>query len=118
MLGCTVTLAEENDPDTVDMFARREYTVVGLVNAVTYLNFERGSTSLAGGTASGFLYLLPRRSPGEYYTEIYLTVPSTGEIYSSEYQAAVDGARERSRTFWTAVRSCGMRRSAPTRRRR
>lgn len=93
MLGCTVTLAEENDPDTVDMFARREYTVVGLVNAVTYLNFERGSTSLAGGTASGFLYLLPEAFSGEYYTEIYLALPDAGEIYSSEYQAALDGVR-------------------------
>lgn len=42
-IGKTVRIADTNDEDTLDMFAYREYTIVGLGNSPTYMNYERGA---------------------------------------------------------------------------
>ena len=67
--------------------------MVGLCDAVTYLNFERGSTSLGNGSVSSYIYLLPEGFSTEYYTEIFLTIPDAGEIYSDAYEDAVEEMR-------------------------
>lgn len=92
-LGTKIVLADSNSQETFDTFAYNEYTVVGLCDAVTYLNFERGSTSLGNGSVSSYIYLLPDGFSTEYDTEIFLTIPSTGEVCSDEYEGAVDEMR-------------------------
>lgn len=92
-IGSKLVFSDNNSEETTDIFAHREYTVVGHCNAVTYINYERGTTSLAGGEASGYVYLLPEAFCAEYYTEMYLTLRERGEIYSEEYQSATDGMR-------------------------
>lgn len=53
-------ISEQNDTDTLDAFTYDTYTIVGLTDSTTYLNMERGTTKLAGGKISAFVYL-PRR---------------------------------------------------------
>lgn len=86
-VGDKIVLSEDNSQDTFDTFAYDEYTVVGLVNSSEYINFERGTTSLGSGSVSGYVYMLPEGFTTDYYTEIYLTLPQRGEIYSEEYEA-------------------------------
>ena len=74
-LGTKIVLSDSNSRETLDTFAYDEYTVVGLCDAVTYMNFERGSTSLGNGSVSSYIYLLPEGFSTEYYTEIFLTIP-------------------------------------------
>lgn len=93
-LGTKIVLSDNNSQETLDTFAYDEYTIVGLCDAVTYLNFERGSTSLGNGSVSSYVYLLPEGFSTEYYTEIFLTIPAAGEIYSDEYEDAVEALRE------------------------
>lgn len=93
MLGTTLRLSENNPGETAELFAYDAYTVVGIVNSATYLNFERGTSTLGDGTAAGFLYLLPTGVTAEYYTELYLTLPESGEMYSDTYKDAVDAMR-------------------------
>ena len=92
-LGTKIVLSDSNSQETFDTFAYDEYTVVGLCDAVTYMNFERGSTSLGNGSVSSYIYLLPEGFSTEYYTEIFLTIPAAGEIYSDAYEDAVEEMR-------------------------
>ena len=92
-LGTKIVLSDSNSQETLDTFACDIYTVVGLCDAVTYLNFERGSTSLGNGSVSSYIYLLPEGFSTEYYTEIFLTIPDTGEINSDAYEDAVEEMR-------------------------
>ena len=92
-LGTKIVLSDSNSQETLDTFACDTYTVVGLFDAVTYLNFERGSTSLGNGSVSSYIYLLPEGFSTEYYTEIFLTIPDAGGIYSDAYEDAVEEMR-------------------------
>jgi putative ABC transport system permease protein len=92
VIGTQLVLSEDNPDDTLDNFTYDAYTIVGTVNSSYYVNFERGSTSLGRGTVSGFVYLLAGGFSTDYYTEIFLTIPPSGEIYTDEYEAAVDAA--------------------------
>ena len=92
-LGKTVVLTAENDADTLDSFARREFTIVGVAKSVLYINYERGSTSIGSGTLSSFVYLLPEAFTLEYDTSLYLRLAGRqGEVYSDEYTACIDEA--------------------------
>ncbi len=88
-VGQTVTISEVNDEDTQSLFAVKEYTIVGIVRSVSYISFQRGSTSLGNGKLSGFFYLTPDGFNSDYYTEIYLTVSADGAIYSDAYNDAI-----------------------------
>ena len=92
-IGKTVILSENNSEETLNSFAHGEFTVVGIVDSSEYINFQRGTTALSGGTVSGFFYLLPSGFATDYYTEIYLSIPTDAEIYSDEYEDALDGVR-------------------------
>lgn len=88
-IGKTITVSQSNDKDTLDQFKYTEYTIVGLANSVCYLNLERGTTNLAGGSLSGFVYIPEDGFSFDCYTEAYVTLSSGGEIFSEEYEAAV-----------------------------
>lgn len=90
MLGKKITLSKSNSEETFDTFAFDEYTVVGLVNSSEYINFQRGTTALSNGKATGFVYLLSDGFTTDYFTEIYLKLPGTYEIHSKEYEDAID----------------------------
>ena len=92
-LGRTVVLTEENSEDTLDSFARREFTITGIAKSVLYINYERGGTSIGSGTLSSFVYLLPEAFALDYDTELYLRLAGPrGEVYSDEYTACIDAA--------------------------
>ena len=92
-LGKTVVLTEENDEDTLDSFARREFTIVGIAKSVLYINYERGGTSIGSGTLSSFVYILPEAFALDYETSLYLRLAGRqGEVYSDDYTACIDEA--------------------------
>ena len=89
-LGKQVTLLADNDPDTLELFAARSYTLVGLARSPRYISGDRGSTSLGSGSLEGFV-LLPREGfSSEAYHEMLLWFDLPGAIYSEEYNAARD----------------------------
>ena len=89
-IGNTITISADNKEETSDLFADKEYTIVGTVQTPAYLNFERGNTSLGNGQVSGFIYFMPEAFDLEYYTEIFVTFDQDYEIYSSDYEAYID----------------------------
>ncbi len=88
-VGTVLELSPDNDEDTLDMFAGREYTIVGIGNSPLYLNFERGGTSLGSGTVAGFVYLPLEGFDCDYFTEICVRCDAPGAIYSDVYSQTV-----------------------------
>jgi len=93
-VGATVVVSTDNDEDTLDSFAYQTYTIVGLANSVNYLNLERGTTKLAGGKVSAFLYLPTDGFSLDYFTEMYVTLVDGGSIFSDEYNDALDAMEQ------------------------
>ncbi|MCD7843906.1 MAG: ABC transporter permease [Clostridiales bacterium] len=90
MIGQTISLADSNDEDTLEDFAYTEYTLVGICRTPLYLDTSRGTTSLGNGSITGFVLLLPEGFASEYYMEIYVTYTEDLELYSDEYDDAID----------------------------
>lgn len=88
-VGSTIKVSEENPETTAELFAFKEYTIVGTAHAVYYVNYERGATTLGNGRVGGFVYLLPEGFDTDYDTEVFLRLEDDYEIYSDEYEAAV-----------------------------
>lgn len=93
-IGTTVKLSKSNDEDTLELFRYQEYRVVGVVNSVYYINYERGSTALGNGSLAGFIYIPYAGFDTDYYTELFLLLTEGGYIYSEEYDAAVDAMED------------------------
>lgn len=89
-IGTKIRVAGENEEDTADLFSHEEYEIVGVVNAVGYVNYERGTTTLGNGKVSGFLYLLPEGFDSDFYTEIFVRMKQCYELYGDEYEAAAE----------------------------
>lgn len=90
-IGDKIILSSSNDEDTEEIFALREFTVVGKVISPLYMNFERGNTSLGSGVLSGFVYLTYEAYDVDYYTTAYIRYDNMPAAYSDEYAVKADG---------------------------
>lgn len=112
-LGSVIRLSDNNSADTMDTFASREYTVVGVAASPMYINYERGGTALGNGTVAAFVYLLPEGFALDYYTEIDVTLTGAdGRIYTAAYDDAVEAMEQPLKELAAQRRSCGMTLSA------
>ena len=92
-IGATLTLSDNNDDDTDEMFAQKTFRIVGRVNSPVYANYERGTTSLGNGTIDGFMLVLRDAFDCDYDTEIYVKLNTFGaQIYTDEYDNQIDAA--------------------------
>ncbi len=92
-LGKTIRVSGSNDEDTAEQFACSEYTIVGLADSVLYLNTERGTSKLAGGSVYAFVFLPRDGFDLDYHTELYVTVRNRGSIFTQEYEDAAAAAQ-------------------------
>jgi putative ABC transport system permease protein len=88
-IGDTIVLADDNQEDTLSLFAFREYTIVGSCYSSLYMSMEAGNTDIGDGTLSGYLFIPRSGFDSEYDTEIYLTISKQYELYSDEYEDAI-----------------------------
>ena len=94
-IGATLTLSDNNDDDTDEMFAQKTFRIVGRVNSPVYANYERGTTSLGNGTIDGFMFVLRDAFDCDYDTEIYVKLNTFGaQIYTDAYDNQIDEAEE------------------------
>ena len=87
-LGAVITV--RNDPDDEAPFSQDTYTLVGLGSSPQYLSSQRGSSALGNGTVAAFLFLTEAGYDADYYTEIYVQVPSEGAAFSDAYADSVE----------------------------
>ena len=94
-IGTYLTVSENNEDDTEEMFAQKTFRIVGIVNSPYYANYERGTTSLGNGMIKGFLYLPREAFDCDYDTEIFLRLNTGGAgIYTDEYEDAIEQSKE------------------------
>jgi putative ABC transport system permease protein len=98
-IGDTISLADTNDEDTMEVFTCGEFTVVGKVSSSLYINFERGTTSIGNGKISGFVYVEPEIFDCDYFTDVYVCFNQELELYSDEYNDFIDEKK----TAWEDV---------------
>ena len=90
MIGSTLLISESNDKDTKNAFSYTEYTVVGTVRSPYYLNFQRGTTDVGGGTVTFYAYIPESGFDMEYYTECFVDLINDDPIYSDDYEEFSD----------------------------
>lgn len=93
-LGLRITVTDNNEEDTLDMFQNRTFTAVGIVRSPYYINFERGTTSIGEGKITAFLYVPKEAFDCDYLTEIYLTVQQKYDVYTDEYEDYIDSLQD------------------------
>jgi len=89
-IGTEIVLSQSNEEDTLDQFAEESFVIVGIAKSPNYLNFERGTTTLANGVVDGFMYVSADAFDMEVYTEVYLRLEDRHRLYSEEYDAYVE----------------------------
>ncbi|MDD6644407.1 MAG: FtsX-like permease family protein [Firmicutes bacterium] len=91
-IGKTLTVTETSTEDALTV---SEFTVVGLCNSPLYLNTERGTTKLGGGTLNAFVCAPKEAFSADYYTEIYLRLTDTDRaLYSDAYDVRIEAAQD------------------------
>ncbi len=93
-LGGKISISPSNEKEDAELFAYREYTVVGLVDSSYYANFERGNTSLGSGKISGFMYIPLEGFDCDYYTEVFIKFDQDYPIYSQDYEEYMEGKQD------------------------
>ena len=88
-IGSSVRVSDNNDDDTLDMFKSREYTIVGIATSPSYINFERGNTSVGTGHISGYIYVPESGLDADYYTSVYIKLRETAGVYTDEYDELI-----------------------------
>ena len=95
ILGTTVTISDTNDESTLEAFASRTYTVVGYVATPLYMDMNRGTTSVGNGSLANYFFIPLDGFDVDYYTEIDVTLEGDGQIYTEDYQNAMEDAADR-----------------------
>lgn len=94
VLGKTVVISENNDQDSLDAVRYKHFTIVGYVASPLYMDMNRGTTTVGSGSLTNYYYIPAQAFDVDYYTEIHITIPGDYEIYTEEYNDALDAAAD------------------------
>lgn len=94
-IGTQITVTDNNEEDTLEMFRQRTFTAVGIVRSPYYISFERGTTSIGGGKVTAFIYVPREAFDGDYLTELYATTKLKYNVYTDEYTEYIDGLQDK-----------------------
>lgn len=90
-IGKTLTVTETSVDGAL---TAEEFTIVGLCSTPLYLNIERGTTSLGGGTLNAFVCVPPEAFNADYFTELYLYLNDTDRtLYTKAYDERIEAVR-------------------------
>ena len=93
-IGKVICLSDTNDPDDLDFFTRRKFTIVGIALSPLYMNYERGATSLGNGSIRAFVFIPAESYDMDFYTDIYLTLDEGGYLHNDTYESAADAMEQ------------------------
>ncbi len=90
-IGKQITVSENNDADTLEEFSDSVFRISGIVKSPRFISrVNRSDTDLGSGKVEGFVYILPRVFTSDVCHELLITCPVEGELYSDDYDAAVE----------------------------
>ena len=88
-VGRTLILTDSNDKDTLKTLKNKEMKIVGIVDSPLNMRMGSLSSELGSGEVAGLFYAPESAFTSEYYSEIFLAMDVTGQIYSDEYDTAI-----------------------------
>lgn len=89
-IGKTVTLADGNEQSALDALSQHEMKIVGVVESPLYMRVGRYSSEIGSGEVEAIYYVPAEAFTSDYYTEMYVSTKTEGEIYSDVYDASID----------------------------
>ncbi len=89
-VGTTLTVTDSNDKTTLDTLKNKELKIVGIVDSPLNMRMGSLSSELGSGEVAGLFYAPEAVFTSEYFSEIYLTMNVKGQIYSEEYDDAIE----------------------------
>lgn len=89
-IGKKLSIAESNEDEDSDLFAVKEFTIVGVVRSPLYAIYMRGTTALGSGSLDAFMYIMDEAYDIDYDTEVYVRFDKDTYIYSDEYDVLMD----------------------------
>lgn len=89
-INTTIKISEKNSDSTKDFFKYDEYIIVGTCRTVNYLNRQRGSSTLEGGSLDGFVFFRDGAFQSERMTELIIDANAHGVIFSEEYDSGIE----------------------------
>lgn len=89
-IGKKLVIADSNEEEDRDLFAVKEFTIVGVVRSPLYAIYTRGTTALGSGSLDAFMYIMEEAYDMDYDTEVYVRFDKDTYIYSDEYEALID----------------------------
>jgi len=98
-IGSRIFLSSNNCEDTFDYFAYESYEIVGLAESVSFININRGSSTLGDGGIDAYIYIPREGFAVDYLTDIYVTVDGGGFVYSDEYKSSVEPYESELKSF-------------------
>lgn len=94
IIGTKVTLSDENDASVFESMSHKSYTVVGIVSTPLYMDRNRGGTNVGNGKINTYFYIPEDGFQVDYFTEIGVTIPGKFQIYSNNYNKALESAAD------------------------
>lgn len=88
-IGKKIKLSDTNEKDDLEHFKYSEYTITGLVKSPLYIQYERGTTNLGTGVLDGFIYINQAGFDVDYYTDCYVKLDYSPDLYSDEYDEVI-----------------------------
>ena len=90
-IGKLIVVSENNDEDTLEEFSNLRFRISGIAKSPRFISrVDRSDTDLGSGKVEGFVYILPRVFTSDVYHELLITCPLEGELYSDDYDTAVE----------------------------
>ena len=94
VLGTQVTISRNNEDSTLDILVHKTYTIVGYVASPLYMDMNRGTTSVGNGSLANCFYVPAEGIDTDIYSEINITIPGDFDIYTEEYNDAMEQAAD------------------------
>ena len=95
IIGTKLQITEDNEETTLDAFTAKTFTIVGYVSSPLYMDMNRGNTSIGSGSLASYFYVLPEALDTDYYAEINLVIPGEYDVYTDEFNDAMEAAADR-----------------------
>ena len=95
IIGTKLQITEDNEETTLDAFTTKTFTIVGYVSSPLYMDMNRGNTSIGSGSLASYFYVLPEALDTDYYAEINLVIPGEYDVYTDEFNDAMEAAADR-----------------------
>ena len=95
VLGTTITISANNDPDSLDTVIQKTFTIVGYISSPLYMDMNRGTTSVGSGSLADYFYVPKAALDNDNYTEIHVRLDGAHRIYSEEYNDFLDAESDR-----------------------